>query len=55
MGYGIPSFNSYYQNSNNQGKNTDLVVAETGKVTPVFLSGVPVSQRARKMAGIFLL
>lgn len=45
----ISSFNSYYQNSKNQEKNINLVVAETGEVALLsFVQAFPGSQLARK-------
>lgn len=51
----ISSFNSYYQNSKNQEKNINLVVAETGEVA--LLSSVQAfpEKLLEKLADILLL
>lgn len=49
-GMNISSFNSYYQNSKNQEKNINLVVAETGEVALLScVQAFPGSQLAGKM------
>lgn len=49
-GINISFFNSYYQNSKNQEKNINLVVAETGEVALLsFVQAFPGSQLARNI------